>query len=80
MDKIELTVLVNKVNTVRVKQVGTAHGGTLEGTTDIPVSVAESRASSRPEVLISTMRAVPTLPCSQWAARSTAMVQVCSLR
>ena len=31
MDKIELTVLVNKVNTGRVKEVGTAHGGTLEG-------------------------------------------------
>jgi hypothetical protein len=30
MDKIELTVLVNKVNTARVKEVGTAHGGTFE--------------------------------------------------
>ena len=33
MDKIELTVLVNKVNTGRVKEVGTAHGGTLEDLT-----------------------------------------------
>ena len=30
MDKIELTVLVNKVNTARVKEVGAAHGGTFE--------------------------------------------------
>ena len=30
MDKIELTVLVNKVNTAKVKEVGSAHGGTLE--------------------------------------------------
>jgi len=30
MEKIELTVLVNKVNTARVKEVGKAHGGTLE--------------------------------------------------
>lgn len=33
MDKIELTVLVNKVNTGRVKEVGTAHGGTLRDLT-----------------------------------------------
>ena len=33
MDKIELTVLVNKVNTGKVKEVGTAHGGTLEDRT-----------------------------------------------
>lgn len=33
MDKIELTVLVNKVNTVRVKEVGTVHGGTLQDRT-----------------------------------------------
>ena len=30
MNKIELTVLVNKVNTAKVKEVGTAHGGTFE--------------------------------------------------
>jgi hypothetical protein len=33
MDKIELTVLVNKVNTGRVKEVGTAHAGTLKDLT-----------------------------------------------
>jgi hypothetical protein len=33
MDKIELTVLVNKVNTAKVKEVGSAHGGTLEDRT-----------------------------------------------
>ena len=33
MDKIELTVLVNKVNTTKVKEVGSAHGGTLEDRT-----------------------------------------------
>jgi hypothetical protein len=33
MDKIELTVLVNKVNTAKVKEVGTAHGGTFEDRT-----------------------------------------------
>ena len=33
MDKIQLTVLVNKVNTGRVKEVGLAHGGTLEDRT-----------------------------------------------
>jgi hypothetical protein len=30
MEKIEITVLVNKVNTARVKEVGAAHGGTFE--------------------------------------------------
>src|SRR6185436_15294507 len=30
MDRIELTVLVNKVNTGRIKEVGIAYGGTLE--------------------------------------------------
>jgi hypothetical protein len=33
MDKVELEVLVNKVNTSRVKEVGIAHGGTLEDRT-----------------------------------------------
>ncbi len=33
MDKIELTVLVNKVNTAKLKEVGSAHGGTLEDRT-----------------------------------------------
>jgi len=33
MDNIELTILVNKVNTGRVKQVGTAHGGSLNDRT-----------------------------------------------
>lgn len=33
MDKIELTVLVNKVNTGKVKEVGAAHGGRLEDRT-----------------------------------------------
>jgi hypothetical protein len=33
MDNIELTVLVNKVNTGRVKEVGAAHGGTLKDRT-----------------------------------------------
>jgi len=30
MDTIEITVRVNKVNAVKVKEVGTAHNGTLE--------------------------------------------------
>ena len=33
MDKVELTVLVNKVNTAKVKEVGSAHGGTFEDRT-----------------------------------------------
>lgn len=33
MENIELTILVNKVNTGRVKQVGTAHGGSLDDRT-----------------------------------------------
>jgi hypothetical protein len=33
MDKIELAVLVNKVNTAKVKEVGSAHGGTLQDRT-----------------------------------------------
>jgi hypothetical protein len=35
MDKIELTVLVNKANTAKVKEVGTAHGGTVEDRTTV---------------------------------------------
>ena len=30
MEKIELTVLVNKVNTAKFEEVGAAHGGTFE--------------------------------------------------
>jgi hypothetical protein len=30
MDKIQLAVLVNKVNAEKIKEIGTAHGGTLE--------------------------------------------------
>lgn len=33
MDKLVLTVLVNKVNTPKVKEVGSAHSGTLEDRT-----------------------------------------------
>jgi hypothetical protein len=33
MEKIELTVLVNKVNTAKVKEVGTAHNGTFQDRT-----------------------------------------------
>ena len=33
MDKIQLTVLVNKVNTAKVKAVGQTHGGTIQDRT-----------------------------------------------
>lgn len=47
MDKIQLTVLVNKVNTGRVKEVGTAHGGTLEDLTSAH-ALAETEEPAMP--------------------------------
>jgi hypothetical protein len=47
MDKIELTVLVNKVNTGRVKEVGTAHGGTLKDLTSAH-ALAETEEPAMP--------------------------------
>jgi hypothetical protein len=47
MDKIELTVLVNKVNTAKLKEVGSAHGGTLEDRTTAH-ALAETEKSALP--------------------------------
>jgi hypothetical protein len=47
MDKIELTVLVNKVNTAKVKEVGSAHGGTLQDRTTAH-ALAESEEPAVP--------------------------------
>ena len=47
MDKIELTVLVNKVNTGKVKEVGTARGGAFEQRTTAH-ALAETEAPPVP--------------------------------
>ena len=53
MEKIELTVLVNKVNTGKVKEVGSAHGGTLEDrTTAHALADTEQPADKRAEKVI----------------------------
>jgi hypothetical protein len=52
MDKIELTVLVNKVNTAKVKEVGTAHGGTFHRTTAHALAETEEPAVPLAEKII----------------------------
>lgn len=53
MDKIELTILVNKVNTEKIKEVGKAQGGTLQDrTTAHALADTEEPASPLAEKVI----------------------------